>query len=203
MSTSAGASDSANASSSAAVAAAAPRRKRPLSLFYAPLDHRNIGSFRLLVETVLPVRYSEDIYRRLVSWSPSPFIKLGARGLQRSIHALPALAPGRPFRLSAPCPALLELCTLNFRWLACPAARRAPARSLQPTLTTSSSAASPPAWTSRRTRRASTSWSSACWRRTGIGASVRARSPQGGGDNATRGMMKSYGFLGRFLSRPE
>jgi hypothetical protein len=57
---------------------AVPRRKRP-AIFYTPVHDRNINSVKLLVNTVLPVRYSEDFYKKLMA-TPYDFTKMGAFG---------------------------------------------------------------------------------------------------------------------------
>ena len=58
--------------------AAEPRRQRRLAdrLFYTPVHDRNINSVKLLVDTVLPVRYSPDFYKKLML-TPYDFTKMG------------------------------------------------------------------------------------------------------------------------------
>lgn len=59
------------------MADAAPERKKPRNLFYTTVHERNIHSVRLLIDTVLPVRYSDEFYRELVR-TPEDFTKMGA-----------------------------------------------------------------------------------------------------------------------------
>jgi ribosomal protein S18 acetylase RimI-like enzyme len=66
-------------------APAAPKRKRP-AVFYTPVHDRNINSVKLLVNTVLPVRYSEDFYKKLIA-TPYDFTKMGALGLPEAAAA--------------------------------------------------------------------------------------------------------------------
>lgn len=64
------------AMSGASTTTATAAGTRKLNLFYTQLHDRNLGSFRLLVDSVLPVRYPEDIYKKLVA-TPHDFTKLG------------------------------------------------------------------------------------------------------------------------------
>ena len=65
----------------AAAAAASTLRATPRSpaprLFYTPVHDKNINSVKLLVQTVLPVRYSDNFYKQLIL-SPPDFTKMGA-----------------------------------------------------------------------------------------------------------------------------
>ena len=60
-----------------AVVAPHPPQKSPLNIFYTPVHDRNINSVKLLMEVVLPVRYSAEFYKKLVL-SPPEFTKMGA-----------------------------------------------------------------------------------------------------------------------------
>ena len=55
----------------------AANRKRPLNVFHTAIHDRNIGSVKLLIDTVLPVRYSDDFYKKLLQ-TPYDFSKMGA-----------------------------------------------------------------------------------------------------------------------------
>ena len=46
-------------------------------LFYTTVHERNINSVKLLIDTVLPVRYSNDFYNELIR-SPPDFTKMGS-----------------------------------------------------------------------------------------------------------------------------
>ena len=50
---------------------------RELNLFYTTVHERNINSVRLLVDTVIPVRYSPEFYKDLVR-TPADFTKMGS-----------------------------------------------------------------------------------------------------------------------------
>jgi hypothetical protein len=56
-----------------------PERKR-LKLFYNQIHERNIGLVKLLLNTVLPVKYSDDFYKRVIA-SPFAFSKMGTEYL--------------------------------------------------------------------------------------------------------------------------
>eukprot|EP00158_Paraphelidium_tribonemae_P010055 Partr_v1_DN30577_c0_g1_i1_m9598 putative acetyltransferase len=51
------------------------RKRKPLNLFYTTVHERNINSVKLLIDTVLPVRYSEDFFRELIR-TPQDFTKM-------------------------------------------------------------------------------------------------------------------------------
>ena len=152
--------------------ALARRMGRDLNLFYTTVHERNINSVRLLVDTVIPVRYSPDFYKDLVR-TPADFTKMGASirhdsggGATTRARAtrpvLRAALPGGPPSTRPPLP---------------PCAPRAPPHALQRTTTTSSWAPWAAAWSPSRARRTSGSTLPClpCWRRTGIAGSVRAR----------------------------
>lgn len=53
-------------------------RRRTLKdrIFFTPVHANNVGSVRLLIDTVLPVRYSDDFYKKLML-TPYDFTKMG------------------------------------------------------------------------------------------------------------------------------
>ena len=55
----------------------APPGRRRRDIFFTSVHERNINSVRLLVDTVLPVRYNDDFFRDCTRM-PTDFTKMGA-----------------------------------------------------------------------------------------------------------------------------
>lgn len=55
----------------------AAKEGKPTALDYDLLHDRNLGNVKLLIETVIPVRYSPEFYKMIVK-TPFDFTKLGA-----------------------------------------------------------------------------------------------------------------------------
>ena len=60
----------------AAPGAVVAKRGATLKLFYTQVHERNLGLVKLLINTVLPVKYSEDFYRKVLA-SSSDWTKMG------------------------------------------------------------------------------------------------------------------------------
>lgn len=63
-------------SADAAEAGAVVAKRGALKLFYTQVHERNLGLVKLLINTVLPVKYSEDFYRKVLA-SSSDWTKMG------------------------------------------------------------------------------------------------------------------------------
>ena len=100
----------------AATSHAQPSRRRR-GILFTSIHERNINSVRLLVDTVLPVRYSEDFFKECIRM-PSDFTMMGACSsghcarvsvCTRLSHTAASveMLPPTPFSLSLP-----ALCSL-------------------------------------------------------------------------------------------
>ena len=66
-----------------------PTKAKALKLFYTQIHERNVNLVKLLVETVLPVKYSEDFYKKVLV-SSSDWTKMGtsARRLKSRVKVV-------------------------------------------------------------------------------------------------------------------